>query len=186
MKSIKLKKREKYLFVIVILVAIGIFMDIGYRYYQEKIGSIDEQIESRKVFLQKQNEKLSDKSVKARIEDAKNQLSIIDSRLLDGYNPHIALAQLQKILFETAGKLEIKIDTTQVKKTEDLVIYTKIPVEITFITSIDKLKDMLLKIELSKMMLTISDLKLNTDEKNSSKQIQVTMTVAGYIKKEGN
>ncbi|MBF0474168.1 MAG: type 4a pilus biogenesis protein PilO [Nitrospirae bacterium] len=184
MKNIKLNKREKYLLIIAIFVAIGILINLGVKWYQGQAGSLDVQIESRKEFLQKQTEKLSDKDIRIRIEDANTLLNILNGRLLHGNNPHIAVANLQKLLFETAGSTSIKIDTTSIKKTEDLEIYLKIPLEITLTTSIDKLTALLLKIESSKTLLSISDIKLNTDEKNSSKFIQVTMTVSGYIRKE--
>ncbi|MBF0542735.1 MAG: type 4a pilus biogenesis protein PilO [Nitrospirae bacterium] len=184
MNNIKLNDRERYLFFIALIIAIGIFINFGVNWYKGQAGNLDEQIESRRLFLKKQVELLSDKDIKTRFKEAREQLVVINDRLLAGNNPHIASAQLQKSLSKTAGSIGVKIDTVSVRKPEDLDIYLKIPIELTLYTSIDKLTAMLLKIETSKIMLSISNIRLNTDEKNVSKLILVTMTVSGYMKKE--
>jgi hypothetical protein len=108
--------------------------------------------------------KLADKeNLEMEAKLAKEQLQRRENMLLKSSKPPIAASELQRTLTQTASALNIDIKLERTLNPVDTGTYLAIPVEIGFTTSTGKLKDMLLRIRNSVVMLTVNEMKIRVN-----------------------
>ena len=108
--------------------------------------------------------------------------------VLSGETPSLAAAELQKIMDDLSTKSDISIKAARVLKPEPSKFekYLSIPVEYSFNCTVRQLKEMLYRIDASPKYLTVHKVQLTVIEGARYEQVQVLLTVAGFMKKEKN
>ena len=96
----------------------------------------------------------------------------------------MAAAELQKLLKEIAMSLNVEIKSERISTPIDMGPYLGIPVEIGFTAPTAKLKDMILRIETSPMLLTISALDVRVMNFKNPAEVYAVMTVKGFLRKQ--
>ncbi len=142
--------------------------------------SIGDYAEAKRVYLLKQLNKISEKeAISRRLEATKGELRELENGLIKGNKPPLAAAELQRLLKEMAKASGVDIKLERALSPIDTEMYSSIPVEIGFTAITKKLKDMILMIEASPLLLTISEMKIRV----TGLEVYVTITVRGLIRK---
>lgn len=180
----RLQRREKKAILIggsIIAIILSYFL---FTWYSNIKTSTGEHAETKRVYLLKQLNRISEKEdIAKRLEATKNELKELDNGLLKGDKPPVAAAELQRILKEMAIASRADIKSERAMSPVDMEMYSGIPVEIGFTATTAKLKEMLLRIETSPLLLTIPEMKVRVTNINNPLEVYVTMTVRGLIKK---
>lgn len=180
----KISEREKKFLltggVIIILILLYQFLT----WYKDVRALINEHVETKQIALQKQLDKISgEKAVKERLEKSKAELHMLEAGLLSGDKMPVAAAEIQRQLKGMAVSLGIEI---KLEKTLDAIntgTYIEIPVEIGFVSTTSKLKDMLYNIKSSPLLLTVPKMKIHVTNMTNPSDIYTTLVVKGFMKK---
>lgn len=176
----RLQHREKK-----VLLIGGLFVTILitfhlFTWYDGMKRSIGDYAEAKRVYLLKQLNKISEKeAISRRLEATKGELRELENGLIKGNKPPLSAAELQRLLKEMAKASGVDIKLERALSPIDTEMYSSIPVEIGFTAITKKLKDMLLMIEASPLLLTISEMKIRV----TGLEVYVTITVRGLIRK---
>lgn len=184
MEKIKLNKERKY---ILIVGCILIFLGVIYRFYPNLEGmfSANDELILRQQKINKY------KDIASQRDYQENRLSLLNRVierseiiLLNGETASLAAVDLQNIIKDITGRSGIEIKAMRVLKTESLDggNYSKIPVEITFESTIRQLKEVIYKIESYSKLLTIFDVKTRNNRMKDRWKIKTTLTVSGLMK----
>ncbi|MDA8215103.1 MAG: GspMb/PilO family protein [Nitrospiraceae bacterium] len=180
----RLQRREKK-----VLLIGGLFVTILITYhlftwYGGMKMSIGDYAEAKRVYLLKQLNKISEKeAISRRLEATKGELRGLENGLIKGNKPPLVAAELQRLLKEMAKASGVDIKSERAMSPVDLEMYSAIPVEIGFTATTKKLKDMLLMIETSPLLLTIPEMEIRVASLNNPLEVYVTLTVRGLIRK---
>ena len=181
----RLKRREKLVIFAGLLVAAGILCYYFFERYQTANAAMIESLRLRQAYLGKQVGRISEKSrIDGQLEAAKAEVAKFEERLLPGNKPPVAAAELQKTLKEMAASLAIEIRSERPLPPIEMNMYLGIPVEISFVSSTARLRDMLFKIETSPLLLTVTDMKTNVTNIANPTDVYAFLVVRGMIKKE--
>lgn len=124
---------------------------------------------------------------RSRIESrlAKRRLEVerLNRRLLPGDKPPVAAARLQRIIEEIAEETHVDISRQRIVKPTEHRLLLEVPVEVVFRCDVGALKDFLYRIESHPMLLTLPKWSIRVLNQKNPKEIQVNMTIAGFIKK---
>jgi Tfp pilus assembly protein PilO len=181
----RLKRREKIVIMAGLVVAASILFYYFFERYQVANATLVESIRLRQTYLEKQVGRISEKSgIEGQLEEARAELAKFEERLLPGSKPPVAAAELQKTLKEMAASLTVEIRSERPLPPVEMNMYLGIPVEISFVSSTAKLRDLLFKIENSPLLLTVSDMKINVTNMANPTDIYAFLVVRGMIKKE--
>lgn len=183
--KLKLRKREKVILAVGGAVALLIISYHLFQRYEDFNASAKNRSEAKALYLKKQVEKITEKdNIKAKLENAKKELTELERGLLSGDKPPVAAAELQKLLKEIAMSLNVEIKSERISTPIDMGPYLGIPVEIGFTAPTAKLKDMILRIETSPMLLTISALDVRVMNFKNPAEVYAVMTVKGFLRKQ--
>lgn len=183
--KLKLRKREKVILAVGGAVALLIISYHLFQRYEDFNTSAQNRSEAKALYLKKQVEKITEKdNIKAKLENAKKELTELERGLLSGDKPPVAAAELQKLLKEIAMSLNVEIKSERISTPVDMGPYLGIPVEIGFTAPTAKLKDMILRIETSPMLLTISALDVRVMNFKNPAEVYAVMTVKGFLRKQ--
>jgi Tfp pilus assembly protein PilO len=177
--------REK-LFILAGILAVGYF---GYTYFLEpfliKQQEVERELKANLEILTRYKRMVAEKpKLEAEIKAAEDQLKDLDKRLLSGPEPALAASELQKLLREVAVKVGIEIQRENpIKKTEEVKMYLKIPVNIQFTTDVNKLIRFLYEVENHTKLLKISEMQIQVRDEINARAIFVDLTIAGIAKK---
>ena len=185
LSGLRLKRREKIFLIAGGALALLIASYYVFQWYEGVNASVKDRYEAKAMHLKKQLEKIADKDViRARLDKAKEELNGLEKGLLSGDKPPVAAAELQKLLKETAMSLNVEIKSERISTPVDAGLYLEIPVEIGFIAPTAKLKDMILRIETSPVLLTVSTLDVRVMNFKNPTEVYAVMTVKGFLKKQ--
>jgi len=182
---LKISQREKKFLLMggVVIALILIYQFVTW--YIDISAFTKESVEAKRITLEAQLRKISDKdNVKKRLDIVSKDLKRLENRLLSSNKPPVAAAEIQRALKKIASSLEIdiKVERALSPPEKDNRLYLEIPVEIGFVASTAKLKDMLYKIKTSKLLLTISEMKIRVTNISNPVDIYTTLIVKGFIK----
>lgn len=180
----KINPREKKIILAGSIAVILIFMYLFSAWYSDARASTREYIEAKRITLDKQLNKIAGKAtVQKRFENLKNNLEVLDSRLLSGDKPPVVAANIQRILKDLANNVGIDIKSEKALTPEENGLYLAIPVEIGFTANTDEIKKMLYRIKTSKSLLIISEMKIRVNNRRKPVNAHVNLSVKGFIKK---
>ncbi len=181
----RLKRREKIVILAGLLVAAGIFSYYIFDRYRAMNTVMIDRIRTRAVYLTKQFGRIAEKSqVQVRLEAARAELQKLEGGLLPGGKPPVAAAELQRSLKEMAMAAGVDIRSERPMSPVEMNVYLGIPVEISFIASTAKLKEMLFKIETSPLILAVTDMKVSVTNAMNPTDVHAFLVVRGLITKE--
>ncbi len=184
-KKLRLKRREKVTVLAGGLLALAIISFHLFTLYGDFRASVRERIEAKEIYHQRQMMKISEKvTIEKRLASSEDELKKLKGGLLSGDKPPVAAAELQKLLKDMASSLALDIKSERALSPLDMGNYLGIPVEIGFSTSTAKLKDLLVKIETSPFLLTVSQIDVSVRNVKNSGEVYAALTVRGFIEKE--
>lgn len=180
----KIGKREKKA---IILGGIAILLILSYLLYDWFLGyrnNLDLEKDAKKRQLSHLIGKISEKGeTEKRITEAKMELEDVEKRLIPGDKPAIGAAELQKILKDMASSAGIEIRSERILNPIDMHTYSAISVEIAFVSTTARFRDLLYNIETSPFLLVIPDTKIRVTNIRNPTDIQVNLIVKGLIKR---
>lgn len=180
----KIGKREKK---VLILGGIALFLILSYLFYDWFTGyrnNLQVERDSKKIQLSHLIGKITEKGeIEKRAAEAKTELREVEKRLIPGDKPAVGAAELQKILKDMASLSGIEIRSEKIINPVDLNVYTAVSVEVIFVSTVAKLRDLLYSIETSPFLLVIPDMKIRVTNVRNPTDIQVNLTVRGLIKR---
>ncbi len=181
---LKIGQREKKF-----LIAGGIivFLILAYQFaawYKGMRSSAKEYIETREVTLQKQFDKIQQKTkIKNKFDAVDAEVEELEKELVSGDTPPVAAAEIQRNIKAIALSLGIDVKSEKALSPVESGLYLSIPVEIGFTAPTAKLKDMLYRIKTSPLLLTVPKIKIRVVNVNNPGDVYATLTVEGLIKK---
>jgi len=115
------------------------------------------------------------------------RLNRIESSLIKAKTSPLSAVRIQQLLDQFGEKSGVKIKSMRIltgsHKTD--APYDPIPVEVTLLSDIKQLVDMLYEIERSKKLLIIKQLRCRSGYVKKSDKILTTLTIEGFMKKDG-
>jgi hypothetical protein len=182
----KIGKREKKA---LILGGIAVFFILSYLLYDWFIGYTND-LRSRKDAKRLQLihliGKIAEKGeTEKRITGVKTELEEVEKGLIPGDKPAVGAAELQKILKDTASSAGIEIRSERILNPIDINDYSIISVEVAFVSTTARFRDLIYSIETSPFILVIPDMKIRVTNLRNPTDIQVNLTVRGLIKRSG-
>ncbi len=183
--KLRISRREKRLIGVAIL-AVVLFFSYDYMadflYYRPQ--RIREQIFHERNKLERSELKIQAQSkLKGRLATTRREMDRIKRRLLPGDKPPIAAARLQRIIEEIARRTNVNITSQKIDKPIEHPSVLEVPVEVVFRCNVGELKNFLYRIESHQKLLNITKWTIRVPNHRNPKEIQVNMTIAGFIKK---
>lgn len=183
--KLRISRREKRL-VGVAIVAVFLFFSYDYLadflYYRPQ--RIREQIFHERNKLERSELKIKAQSkLKARLAATRKEVARIERRLLPGDKPPVAAARLQRIIEEIARRTNVEITSQKIDKPIEHPSVLEVPVEVVFRCNVGELKNFLYRIESHQTLLNIPKWTIRVPNHRNPKEIQVNLTIAGFIKK---
>lgn len=180
----KINQREKRVIMIGGIIAVCIVLYNLFAWYSGTKNNAHDFIEAKRLTLEKQIQKISEKKIiQNRFDVLSKDMEILERGLLKGDKPPVVAAQIQSILKQMASSIGIDITLEKALTPEDRGSYLRIPVEIGFTTQTEKLKKMLYKIRTAKFVFTISEMKIMVKNTRNPVDSYSTLVVNGFIKK---
>lgn len=182
--KIKIGKREKKA---IILGSIALFLVISYLLYdwfavykKDLISKRD----AKRLQLSHMIGKISEKEeTEKRIIEARTELEEAEKGLIPGDKPAVGTAELQKVLKNMATSTGIEVKSEKVINPVDIGNYAAISVEITFVSTAARLRNLLYSIETSSFLLNVTDMKVRVTNLKDPTDVQVNLTVKGFIRR---
>jgi hypothetical protein len=117
---------------------------------------------------------------------AERELARNEAALLSKGTAALAAVDIQNMINDFAQQKKIEIKSMRVRKAKPLDSsgYMTVPVEITMITSIRQLKDMLFGIENSQKLLKVSTIRIRQPNINRPEELYCTFVVEGFMKSD--
>lgn len=179
----RLKKRERIVLAAGFLIVMAIIGSYCYEWYGQYRAEHMSRLSTKELYLEKQTTKISElKEVQARLDAISAEMKDLEKGLLAGEKPSVAAAELQRVVKDAASALAVEIRSEKILNPVEYGNYTAIQVEVSFAASTAKLRDMLQFIEGSNYYLAISDMKVRAIDIKNTKDLQVILTLRGYIK----
>ncbi len=180
----KLSQRDKrFLMAGAIAVTAYVLIQFVIQPFMASQARINGTIESKIQFIKKYYEILNQKSYY----DAKsgsNQVfaAQLNDRFLDETQAGLAAASLQKILEQLAKQANVNIDRARIEKTKPLGGLLAVPVEITIVSNLKNLSDLLHRIENHKKFLVVENLVARRVNKTGEESLKTSLLVLGFIR----
>jgi len=153
-------------------------------WYRDIRISTREYVETKRITLQRQLSKITEKEdILKNLEVVSVEMEELEKGLLSGDKPPVAAAEIQRILKSIASSFGIDIKSERALNPVDNGLYLGVPVEIGFTASNAELKDMLLAIRTSPLLLTITEMKVRVTNIDNPMDVYTTLTVKGFMKK---
>lgn len=174
----------------IVLGGIAVFLIITYYVYglySDFKTRAEEYSGTRVLMLEKQLAKLADrKDLEKRADEIRKEVARHEKLFLQGDKAPVAAAELQKTIKDIASSLGIEIRLERALNPVDEDYFMSVPVEIGFISSTARLKNLLEQLRATPFLTTISEMKVRVLNMSKAEDINVTLVVSGYIKKPGD
>ncbi len=179
----KITAREKKFLIVggcVVGISVLLYIILGMDLNREGLSKT---VESKKRILLRQREVITKEAMyRARIEQYRQRLALDRTKLLNGDNPSIAGAELQRLLKDFADRNGVEIlrkDTQREQKLQDNLMKVSVRVEINCIP--DQLIQFLAAVENYEKFLSVDELAINSFRIQKRYEIRPSITVSGYI-----
>ncbi len=180
----KVNEREKRFLIFGGIAVILIIMFPFLTWYSDIKDEVKDVSDTRIFMLEKQLRKIADKEyMNKRLEKIKTELEKGENVFLMGEKPPVAAAELQKFLKERAVSLNINVKQERTLSAVDTGAYIGVPIEIGFTATTEKLKNLLVELRKSRLLLTVSEIKIKVTNVRKPSDVHATLTVTGFIKK---
>lgn len=180
----KISEREKKYLVyggIVVVVILGFHLFTEYSGLRKEVRDI---ADTKLFALEKQLGKIAAKDeMQARLDTIREDLKKQERSFLRGDKPPVAAAALQKFLKDSASSLNIEVKLERTLGPVDAGLYLGVPVEIGFTASTRKFRDLLVELRKSRLLLTVTEIKVRVTNISNPIDIYTTLVVTGFIKK---
>jgi hypothetical protein len=180
-----LSRREKRLITIGIL-AVFLFLSFDHLldFFYYRPVRVREQILHERNKLERFRLKVQSKPrIESRLASAKKEVGRLERILLPGKKTPVAAAQLQRIIQDIANETKIEVKSQKIEKPLEYKLVLEIPIQVVFRCTIGELTNFLYKIETHPKLLSIPKWTIRVPNHRNPKQIQVTMTISGFLKK---
>jgi hypothetical protein len=179
----KINLREKRFLVIG---GVLVFLIILYRlavWHDDISTGIKDVTDAKLIMLEKQSDNLSKMALLQEGLDSLRKGALNqDKSLLKGDKPPVAAAELQSILKGILSSLNIEIRSERTLTPVEAGFYLGVPVEIGLISDTAKLKGFLYRLKRSRVLLTVSELRVRVTNLTNPENSYVTLVITGFIK----
>ncbi|MBC8413022.1 MAG: hypothetical protein ISR96_09715 [Nitrospira sp.] len=178
-----INEREKKFLIIGVLAAVLIIAYHLFSYYSELKDTAFNYRSEKTFMLQKQLSKIQEKdSIQRHADEIMAEITKFEKLFLKGNKQPVAAANLQRILKDMANTLSVNVTVERALNSSETMYYRTVPIEIGFISTTGKLKDLLIKIRQSPYQLNVSELKVRVKNISKPEDINVTLVVTGFIR----
>jgi hypothetical protein len=141
---------------------------------QDQLSRYDEKLRSRE-------------RIEARLAVSQRQLARLEKGLLQAKTASLAAVDIQQLLTQIAGTTQAEIKTMRILGPEQRADapYTAVTVQVTLLSSLRQLVGVLHAIDTSEKLLRTRDLSIRSAGVRQNHQVLTTMTVEGFMKREG-
>jgi Tfp pilus assembly protein PilO len=184
---------KQKIYIYACLVCITLVGGLLYRYSEtlEKMFPSGEEIAVKQKQLIKFRQMVLQRSeLEARLVALNRALERAESGLLTGETQAIAAVDIQNLLNDLANRNQVEIKSMRVLKATAVgdeefenAIYMRIPLQVSIISAIRQVKEMLYSIETYPKLLRVENLRLRVTDLKKPEQIHTDLTVAGYMKR---
>jgi type II secretory pathway component PulM len=108
----------------------------------------------------------------------------LNNSLVKGETASLSAADIQKSIDRVATSSTIEIQSVKIMDSDKRGEFVTVPIQVRFTSDLARMKNFIYSIETSQKLLTIPKLKISVRNRRDPKEIIVTMTVTGYMKKE--
>jgi hypothetical protein len=183
--NLKLKRREKIVLLSGCVIALVIISYQVVLWTGSVRASTGDKTAAMMMLLERQINMIAGKEeMNGKLESARKEIANLEKGLLSSHKPAVAAAELQKTLNEMTMPLNLEINSEKVLSPVDQDVYIGIPVEIGFVSSTAILKNILMQIASSQLLLSVPEIRIRVMDMRNPKEISVTMTVMGFARKE--
>lgn len=183
--NLKLKRREKIVLLSGCVIALLIFSYRVILWTGTVKTAADDKSAAMMMLLDRQINIIAGKEeMNGKLESARKEIADLEKGLLSGYKPAVAAAELQKTINEMTMPYNLEINSEKVLPPIDQNVYIAVPVEIGFVSSTAILKNFLMQIASSQLLLSVPEIKIRVMDMRNPKDVHVTMTVMGFARKE--
>lgn len=180
----KIGKREKKVIILGGVAALLIFSYLSYDWFIGYKDNIETKKNTRRNQLGYMIRKAAEKDeTEKRLVEVKNELAEAEKKLVPGDKPAVGAAELQRILKDMASLNGIDITSEKILNPLEVNPYTAISIEVTFVSTAAKFRNLLYGIENSPFLLTIPDMKIRVTNVKNPTDVQVTLAVRGLMRK---
>lgn len=179
---IKVSQREKRFLIIGGVIIIGIVLFELLSLYGDAITGARAASDSQLIQLEKELHLIArGDNLSRQAEAIKEEIKQQKRTLLSGEKPPVAAAELQSKLEQITTSQRVEVKLERALKPIDIDFYLGIPVEVGFVATTDKLKEILFMIRTSNLLLSVSELKVNVRNISKPADIYTTLKVTGFI-----
>jgi Tfp pilus assembly protein PilO len=180
----RISERERKFIVVGGIAVFLIITYYVYGLYSDFKTRAEEYSATRVLMLEKQLAKLADrKDLEKRADEIRKEVARHEKLFLQGDKAPVAAAELQKTIKDIASSLGIEIRLERALNPVDEDYFMSVPVEIGFISSTTRLKNLLEQLRATPFLINISEMKVRVLNMSKAEDINVTLVVSGYIKK---
>lgn len=182
--KVKLGKREKKVIILGCIAAFLIFSYLLNDWFSVYRMNLASKKEVKRIQLSHTIGKISEREeTEKRIIEARIELEDAEKGLIPGDKPAVGTAELQKILKNMTIAAEIEVKSERIINPVNINAYTAISVEITFVSTVSRLSNLLNSIETSPFLLTIPDMKIRVTSLKKPGDIHVNLMVKGLMRR---
>jgi len=149
-----------------------------------KQKDVDQQIQSKILFIEKYQEILTKKGYYKQKEKSGKEIALqLNKQFMDETKPALAAASLQKTFEEFAGQTSVAIVSTRTDKPRYVERLLAVPVEITVRSTLRNLSQLIFLIENHEKLILVEELTIQrTDNKPVHEELNSKLLIVGFIK----
>jgi Tfp pilus assembly protein PilO len=148
----------------------------------ERASAASELVPARLQVLTRRQELVARKDAIAASLNATNaRLDEMSERFLTAGTPAVAASELQQTVKDIAAQASTEVRSERILPPVERADLLEIPIEVTVSGDIRQLVDLLARLESTRKVLSVQDLKLRVVNVSQPREILATLTLAGFI-----
>jgi type II secretory pathway component PulM len=120
-------------------------------------------------------------AIAASLAATNTRLDEMSERFLTASTPAVAASELQQTVKEIAAQAAMEVRSERILPPVERADLLEIPIEVTVSGDIRQLVDLLARLESTRKVLSVQDLKLRVVNVSQPREILATLTLAGFI-----
>src|SRR5215468_3476479 len=147
----------------------------------DRYRELGEQAPAREATLEARRRLAQRPRLIEELAEATTSLEQQTQRLLPGATAPLAASDLQRVVKEAATAANVDVRSERVLPPSEVAGLQEVPIELTVAGSIRDTVDLLFRIERTKRLLTVKDVKVRVVAVGQPRELMTTLVVAGYL-----
>jgi Tfp pilus assembly protein PilO len=149
---------------------------------RERSRVAEELVPVREQLLLRRHELVARKgAIAADLESTNARLEVLSARFLAAATPAVAASELQKLVKDVATQAKTEVRSERILPPVERGDLLEIPLEITVSGEIRELVDLLARLERTRKLLAVQDLRVRVVNISQPKDLLATLTLSGFI-----